>query len=523
MTERTRTNLVVVSGWLIAAFVAAMLAAMYQSAAHAQSSGPVNTPLLNKAWYFVGTSPYATTIQSAVTAACASSPGGAIVIPAGVAPSDTIGAATGGCTKAWILDQRAVTEACYSWSGSAYTATACATGTLTPGGGNYAIQYDNGGALGGVNFTGLVWNNGSSNPPSQANVTNVGTLGTLSNSTTGNAATSTSFAATPSQCTGGTPISSGIAANGNANCIASSGVTSLSVATANGISGSFSSGSTPVLTLALGAINPSSIGATTPAPGTFSTFKLGTSSTLTGATGTDTKLVTGAAGTSNDIGIWSASGDLIDSLKSINNIVLLNPGSSVSQTISGVALAVPELSINGSGFIVGTLGGQGGYLLEDVTNTGQTVGHLPSYQLDTFSHIYVGDSGTALASLPTLAANNAFTGTNTFAAISATKYSTATSCYGIGNPTACSSSSAGGFAIGPANSSVVIDTTAVTTSSQIDIWIDNSLSTAVGTTCAPTTVLMPYVSSRVAGTSFTVTLNGTVAGNPECFGFFIHN
>jgi hypothetical protein len=39
----------------------------------------------------------------------------------------------------------------------------------------------------------------------------------------GNAATATALAATPSQCSGGTPVATGIAANGNANCAAASG------------------------------------------------------------------------------------------------------------------------------------------------------------------------------------------------------------------------------------------------------------------------------------------------------------
>lgn len=47
-------------------------------------------------------------------------------------------------------------------------------------------------------------------------------------STSGNAATSTALAATPTQCSGGTPLATGVAANGNANCTAApaTGVTS---------------------------------------------------------------------------------------------------------------------------------------------------------------------------------------------------------------------------------------------------------------------------------------------------------
>lgn len=42
-------------------------------------------------------------------------------------------------------------------------------------------------------------------------------------SITGNAATATALAAVPTQCSGSTPLASGIAANGNANCTSQSG------------------------------------------------------------------------------------------------------------------------------------------------------------------------------------------------------------------------------------------------------------------------------------------------------------
>jgi hypothetical protein len=45
-----------------------------------------------------------------------------------------------------------------------------------------------------------------------------GTVGTYSASCAINSATATALAATPTQCSGSTPVSTGIAANGNANC-----------------------------------------------------------------------------------------------------------------------------------------------------------------------------------------------------------------------------------------------------------------------------------------------------------------
>lgn len=103
-----------------------LMAAMMLVAAmsYGQSSGPVNTPMLNKAYYFVGVSPYSS-VQAAVTKACAATVGGSVVIAPGVTPSDTIAAVTGGCNKVWIRDQRAVAEACYSWQGTAYVIANC--------------------------------------------------------------------------------------------------------------------------------------------------------------------------------------------------------------------------------------------------------------------------------------------------------------------------------------------------------------------------------------------------------------
>jgi len=335
MKEVTRANMVGASWWLIALSVIAMLAAIITASARAQSSGPVNTPLLNKAWYFVGTSPYATTIQSAVTAACASSPGGAIVIPAGVAPGDTIGAVTGGCTKTWILDQRQVTEACYSWSGSAYTATACATGTLTPGGGNFAIQYADGSTLAGANFIGLVMNNGSSGSPSQASAANVASIGTLSNATTGNAATATS-------------LSGALAANQVLGSLTATAPSGLSVPSCSGTTQgliwttgvgygcntySFSSGLT--------------VGTTTIGGGTSGRVEYNNGGVLGEriVTGTGTEIVSSTTGTRTnlDLASWNSAGDAIDSGVAINNLALLGAS---TQTFSGNAIWNGIVTVN---------------------------------------------------------------------------------------------------------------------------------------------------------------------------------
>lgn len=51
-----------------------------------------------------------------------------------------------------------------------------------------------------------------------------------------------------------------------------------------------------------------------------------------------------------------------------------------------------------------------------------------------------------------------------------------------------------------------------------------SLGPQLGVTCsAPTSIGTPYVSARTAGTSFTISITGSVSGNPACFSFFVIN
>jgi len=93
----------------------------------AQSSGPINTPELNKAYYFVGTSPYPTTIQSAVTSACAAGKG-EVIVPPGVTPSDSPTAVTG-CSNVKLIVQTTLPWVCYASSGGVYSSTNCGTGS----------------------------------------------------------------------------------------------------------------------------------------------------------------------------------------------------------------------------------------------------------------------------------------------------------------------------------------------------------------------------------------------------------
>lgn len=79
-----------------------------------------------------------------------------------------------------------------------------------------------------INFT----TNFSLSDSSANNRSTVDLASTISSNTTGNAGTSTALASTPTQCTGG-QVSTGIAANGNANCTSASSGTVTSVGLAD--------------------------------------------------------------------------------------------------------------------------------------------------------------------------------------------------------------------------------------------------------------------------------------------------
>lgn len=107
---------------------------------------------------------------------------------------------------------------------------------------------------------------------------------------------------------------------------------------------------------------------------------------------------------------------------------------------------------------------------------------------------------------------------------------TTSNCSGVGtaaNPSVatCASSASGSFSCATnasaAANGCVVNTTAVTANSQIDVMEDSSLGTKLGVTCN-TAVVSAIVSARTAGTSFSVT-PGTITTNPACFSYTITN
>jgi hypothetical protein len=97
-----------------------------------------------------------------------------------------------------------------------------------------------------------------------------------------------------------------------------------------------------------------------------------------------------------------------------------------------------------------------------------------------------------------------------------------TNCASSASPAVCGSAWAGRVVVAAASGSVVVDTTAVTANSEIQITFDSSLGAALSVTCN-TTYDAPYVSARTAGTSFTISAVSNPSTNPACYSYTINN
>lgn len=119
---------VIVAWWIFFVLAALAILAFVAKAEAQNTQAPFKTSQANTDFFVnMGAGTYSN-IQKTVTAACAYSLNATVVILPGSNPPDTIGAVTGGCTKATVIDRRALPWACYSWSGSTYAATNCVTG-----------------------------------------------------------------------------------------------------------------------------------------------------------------------------------------------------------------------------------------------------------------------------------------------------------------------------------------------------------------------------------------------------------
>lgn len=99
---------------------------------------------------------------------------------------------------------------------------------------------------------------------------------------------------------------------------------------------------------------------------------------------------------------------------------------------------------------------------------------------------------------------------------------TNSNCSSSASPAVCGSSASGSVTVAAAATTEVVDTTAVTANSQVQLTFDSSLGTKLGVTCN-TTPVQPTVSARTGGTSFTITLGTAPTTNPACFSYTIVN
>lgn len=112
--------------------------------------------------------------------------------------------------------------------------------------------------------------------------------------------------------------------------------------------------------------------------------------------------------------------------------------------------------------------------------------------------------------------------------IAPTKYNTATNCSSAASPAVCGSAAAGSVLIptGTTSETLVVNTSAGTANSQIIFYPDDTLGTKLGVTCNSTLATLvggSFISARTAGTSFTITFNGTILTNGVCGNYLIVN
>lgn len=103
---------------------------------------------------------------------------------------------------------------------------------------------------------------------------------------------------------------------------------------------------------------------------------------------------------------------------------------------------------------------------------------------------------------------------------------TSTNCASGASPAVCSAAPDGAVAIPTGvNPTLVVNTTVVTANSRIFLTVDDTV-TIAGTTCNSTLATLVgglAVTARTAGTSFTISYNGTITTNPVCLSYKIEN
>jgi hypothetical protein len=289
-------------------------------------------------------------------------------------------------------------------------------------------------------------------------------------------------------------------------------VTSVSVTTANGVSGTVATATTtPAITLTLGAITPTSTNGVTAATMAFMDATSSVQTQLNGKQATLTNPVTGTM-TSNVIP--KATGT-----NAVGNSSVTDNGTTVTSTDTGGYVA-PVFVANGTtaGFVDYPQGSSSAAVAP--CNTANSICWQAPTSVTSQLRVFAGAPATGTPYWT----NSSGTMTETINP----GFSTATNCSSSASPAVCGSSSAGSVLIptGTTSSTLVVNTTAVTANSQIFFYPDDTLGTKLSTTCNSTLSTLiggSAITARTAGTSFTITFNGTILTNGVCGSFTIIN
>ena len=102
------------------------------------------------------------------------------------------------------------------------------------------------------------------------------------------------------------------------------------------------------------------------------------------------------------------------------------------------------------------------------------------------------------------------------------QYGTLSNCHSSASPAICGSAAAGSIVVAVGSGSLMVNTSAVTSNSQILVTFDSSLGSKLGVACN-TTYDAPYVSARKPGANFTISVATHPTSNPACYSYSIIN
>lgn len=255
------------------------------------------------------------------------------------------------------------------------------------------------------------------------------------------------------------------------------------------------------------------------------------------------------ASSSGGLSIGSSSGVLLVSgtpfvqIKAGGNI---DTNSSATTTLTDFQVADTFANLSGSLTVTAawigsnfsnTWGTSGAVITYNSTTPMTTLQLLPAFNVSTsstghYDGIFFQPTETSIGAGVTNffweQKNNAGTTVSTMTAgglLTSTLYATTTNCASSASPAVCGSAASGAFTIAAATTSIVVNTTAVTANSEIEIQPDSSLGTRLSVTCNTSlaTLIGPVVTARTPGTSFTVTITGTLITNPACYTYSVIN